>query len=117
MILLGVALAAAVGAPARYAADVWIAGRTGGLFPWGTLFVNVSGSFLFGLLVGSSSGNLRTIAGTGFCGAFTTFSTMSYETVRLAEDGSYFEAVGNIAINLVIGLLAALVGLLVGEAG
>lgn len=117
MILLGIALAAAVGAPARYAADVWLAERTGGLFPWGTLFVNVSGSFVFGLLVGSSTGNLRTIAGTGFCGAFTTFSTMSYETVRLAEGGSYLEAASNIALNLVIGLVAALIGLLIGESG
>ena len=117
MILLGVALAAAVGAPARYAADVYIAERSGGLFPWGTLFVNVSGSFVFGILVGSSTGTLRTIAGSGFCGAFTTFSTMSYETVRLAEDGSYLEAISNVALNLVVGLLAALVGLLIGEAG
>src|SRR5437764_9985730 len=91
VIVLAVAAAAAVGAPARYLLDVWVIERTGGVFPWGTFAVNVIGSFALGLLAAAPS-TARTVVGDGICGAFTTFSTLSYETVRLAEDGSYLEA-------------------------
>src|SRR6185295_6531044 len=84
--------AGAVGAPLRYLVDIAITERTKGTFPWATFVINVSGSFLLGLLtvLGLHHGlpkSARVVLGTGFCGAYTTFSTFSYETVRLLEEG------------------------------
>jgi CrcB protein len=116
MLLLAVSLAGAVGAPSRYVLDVLVQQRAGGVFPWGTFVINTSGSFLLGLLTGLSLhhglGTVpKTVLGTGFCGAYTTFSTFSYETVRLAEEGAFFEAVLNALASLGVGLLAAAAGL------
>ena len=85
-------VAAAVGAPARYLLDGLIQDRTRGEFPWGTCVVNVSGSFILGLLSGLAlyhafPADAKIVLGTGFCGAYTTFSTFTFETVRLAEAG------------------------------
>jgi CrcB protein len=109
-------LAAAVGAPARYLLDGVVQERTGGVEPWGTLVVNVVGSFTLGLLTGAGlyhglAAPARTALGTGFCGAFTTFSTFTFETVRLAEEGANRAAVVNVAVSLVLGLAAAAAGL------
>ena len=116
MLLLAVAAAGAIGAPARYAADAYIQDRTPGVFPWGTFAINITGSLLLGMITGLALyhglGKVpKTVVGTGFCGAYTTFSTFSYETVRLIEDGSLFEAGLNVAASLVVGLAAAAVGL------
>ena len=115
-LLLAVAAAGAIGAPARYAADAYIQDRTPGVFPWGTFAINITGSLLLGMITGLALyhglGKVpKTVVGTGFCGAYTTFSTFSYETVRLIEDGSLFEAGLNVAASLVVGLAAAAVGL------
>ena len=107
--LLLVALGGFVGAPARYLTDRWVSARTGD-FPWGTYVVNVIGSLLLGVLAGAASPWLLTLAGTGFCGALTTFSTFSYETVRLAQDGRSRAAVAYVALSLVVGLAAAAAG-------
>ena len=111
--LLLVALGGAMGAPARYLADRWVSARTDG-FPWGTITVNVVGSLLLGVLAGfasdTSSTWLLTLAGTGFCGALTTFSTFSYETVRLVEEGRSRAAVANVALSLLVGLAACAAG-------
>ena len=116
MLLLAVAAAGAIGAPARYAADAYIQDRTPGVFPWGTFAINITGSLLLGMITGLALyhglGKVpKTVVGTGFCGAYTTFSTFSYETVRLIEDGSLFEAGLNVAASLVVGLAAAAIGL------
>jgi CrcB protein len=112
----GLVVAGAVGAPARYLLDNAISSRTQGVFPWGTLVINVSGSFLLGLLTGLAlfhrfPATPKLILGTGFCGAYTTFSTFTYETVRLAEEGAVNEAVRNALASLVLGAVAAAVGL------
>jgi CrcB protein len=109
-----VALAGAVGAPARYLLDAWINESVQSRFPWGTFVVNVLGSTVFGLLVGlQHGGHLATrtavIAGTGFCGAFTTFSTHAVESVLLVEDSERRLAAYNVVGTLVCcGLGAAL---------
>jgi len=116
-----VVLAGALGAPARYLLDGWVLRRTGTGFPWGTLVVNVCGSLLLGLVTGLARaghlGPLPTAAlGAGFCGSFTTFSTLSYETVRLLDEGSGAAAGVNVVANFVIGLGAAAAGLAIAGA-
>lgn len=115
-----VMVGAGVGAGARYALDRRMS-RNPSLFPRGTFTINVLGSFLLGLLVGwkASSPNPAdmlspaTIAllGTGFCGGFTTFSTFSYELVRLLEEGAWRLLVLYLATSLATGLLAGGLGL------
>ena len=113
MTLLLVALGAAVGAPLRYLADRAVQARHDSVFPWGTLAVNVSGSLVLGFLVGlPASGPVATLVGTGFCGALTTYSTFSYETMRLTQEGAWFYALANVVASVVAGLGAAAVGLL-----
>ena len=109
-------VAAAIGAPLRYELDGLVGQRVDGVFPWGILLINVTGSFVLGLLTGLGlhhglAKTPRLVLGTGFCGAFTTFSTFSYETVRLVEAGDLTEAFGNVALTLVLGAAAAALGL------
>jgi fluoride exporter len=90
--------------------------RTGSELPWGTCVVNISGSFVLGLLSGLAlyhafSADAKLVLGTGFCGAYTTFSTFTYETVRLAETGLSRAAIRNVAVNTGGCLLAAGAGL------
>lgn len=106
---------AAVGAPARYLVDRSISARHDSLVPWGTLTVNVVGSLVLGLLTGLTAHHLvpatvSLLVGTGWCGALTTYSTMSYETLRLFEDGARLLAVANLAASLVAGVGAAALG-------
>ena len=115
MTALLVLLGAALGAPSRWLLDQAVQSRHAGVFPFGTLLINVLGSFALGLLLGSqadgSAGvSLVALAGTGFCGGFTTFSAFGYETVRLAEDGNYRAAAGNVVLSVGAGLLAAYAG-------
>ena len=116
MTLLFVAFASAVGAPARYLVDRFVAARNRGAFPWGTLVINVTGAFVLGVLVGMGahhgwSKQAVAILGTGFCGAYTTFSTFSVETVRLVEERAFAKAVMNVGVSLLAGLLAGAAGL------
>ena len=109
-------VAGAIGAPLRYLVDGFVGERTDGVFPRGILLVNVSGSFLLGLVTGAAlhhglGRTPRIVIGTGFCGAFTTFSTFTYETVRLVEEGDVAEALANLALTLLLGGAAAAVGL------
>lgn len=107
----------AVGSALRYL--VWRAVGTSGGFPWATVFVNVTGSFLLGLLAGVYAGRvgptMRVAVFFGFLGGYTTFSTFTAETVVLARTGSAAAAFGNVAVSLVAGLTAAFVGVLLGE--
>jgi fluoride exporter len=109
-------VAAAIGACARSLLDGFVQARVPSKFPWGTSVVNISGSFALGLITGLAlyhglSVDSRLVLGAGFCGAYTTFSTFSFETVRLAEGGLTGAAIRNVAVNTVGGLLAAGAGL------
>jgi CrcB protein len=114
--LAGLLVGGAVGAPARYLLDGAVAERTDGRFPWGTFTVNVGGALLLGLITGAVrhaalSETARVWLGTGFCGAYTTFSTFAVETVRLLEEGARSLALRNAAMSLLAGTLAAAAGL------
>lgn len=114
MIVLAMMLAGAVGALARFLIDSAVKHRRQLFFPWATLVINVTGSLLLGFLAGlvifdGAPGSLQQIVGTGFCGGYTTFSTASFETVRLAEKGDTAKAFGN-----AFGSLIASVGACVG---
>jgi CrcB protein len=111
----------AVGAPLRYLVDGAIADRTEGAFPWGTFAVNVTGSLLLGLITGLAlyhgfPDTPKVALGTGLCGAYTTFSTHTFETVRLLEERAVAEAARNVVGTLVAGLAAAALGLAVAAA-
>ncbi|TWD83177.1 CrcB protein [Kribbella amoyensis] len=117
MNVLLVAAGAAVGAPLRFLTDRYFVtrmmrGRTKP-FPWGTLAVNVLGSFVLGLMTGITDDTATLLVGVGFCGAFTTYSTFAAETVQLAVAGGRGRAVLNVALNLVLGLGAAILGALI----
>ena len=117
MTVLLVALGAAIGAPLRYLTDRAIQSRHDSVFPWGTLTVNVAGSLLLGFVTGLPAGSgVAALVGTGFCGALTTYSTFSYETLRLVQDGARFYAVINVVASVVAGLGAAYAGLLLAQA-
>jgi CrcB protein len=108
--------AGAVGAPVRYLVDGFVSDRVAGAFPWGTFVINVTGSLLLGLLTGLSLYHAfprtpRVVLGTGFCGAYTTFSTFSFETIRLLEEGAVDEALRNGFGTLVTCAAAAAAGL------
>jgi len=114
MTLVLVLLGAALGAPARYLVDRAIQARHTSGFPWGTFAVNVSGSFLLGLIAASAvSGSHLAFLGTGFCGAFTTYSTFAYETLLLARNGSRSRATLNALVSVTAGVAAVYLGLLV----
>lgn len=115
MTLLLVVVGAAVGAPLRYLTDRAVQSRHDSLFPWGTFIVNVVGSLILGVLAGGAAagavpGSAIALLGTGLCGALTTYSTLGYETLRLAEDGARRYAALNAAISISAGLGAASLG-------
>ena len=122
MIFVLVGIGGFFGAIARYVVDGWTTGFTGGSFPWGTLAVNLSGSFVLGLLFALTAerailpAEIRAPVLIGFIGAYTTFSTWMLETMRLAEDGAMVAAAGNIAGSIALGLVAVFAGLAVGRA-
>jgi CrcB protein len=108
--------AAAVGAPVRYLLDGLVGDRVDGAFPWGTFVVNASGSLVLGGLTGLAlyhgfPKTSKVILGTGFCGAYTTFSTFTFESVRLVEEGAIGTAVRNVLGTLVVCAGAAALGL------
>jgi CrcB protein len=111
----------AFGAISRYLVDGWVSSATGGSFPWGTLVINLSGSFILGLLFAASvergvlPSEIRAPVLVGFIGAYTTFSTLTLETWRLVEGGNYLFAMANIGGSLLLGLVAVAAGLAVGR--
>lgn len=121
MITLAVALAGALGAVLRHLVDHVVQhrllrGRPGSEFPRGIMAVNLSGSLALGLLVGAGvrhglTAPWTTVAGTGLIGSYTTFSTLTFDTVRLAEDGRRAMSVLNMVVSLVAGIAAAWAGL------
>ena len=111
-----VAASGAVGAPARYLVDTAVTRRWGRRFPLGTFLINTSGALLLGFITGlvlyqGLSSTPKVVIGTGFCGAYTTFSTLWFEVVRLSEDGERRTAARYLALSTVAGLAAAALGL------
>jgi crcB protein len=115
MTVLLVFVGGAIGAPVRYLADRLVQRRHDSVFPWGTLTVNLIGSLILGALLAGRTvlglpDEVMALAGTGFCGALTTFGTFGFETIRLLEEGSVTEAGLNAVGSLLLGLLAAAAG-------
>jgi CrcB protein len=106
-----------IGSIARYVVAVAMSGVISSSFPWATLIVNVAGCFLIGVIFAMSDrGSLlspewRIFLTTGFCGGFTTFSTFSYESLRLLQDGEYFYVAVYVLTSVVVGFLATLLGI------
>lgn len=112
---------AAIGAPARYLIDRAVQTRHQTLMPWGTMSVNIAGSLVLGLLVGLDvhHGVPQPVTlglGVGFCGTLTTFSTFSYETLRLYEIGARTQAILNIVVSIAAALGAVTIGYNIGIA-
>lgn len=109
-----------IGANARYLLGGWIATRWGAAFPYGTFVINITGSFILGVVMGLLEGHLlsptvRLAVAIGFVGAYTTFSTFTYETMRLVEDGSVLLALANVFGSVAVGLAATVAGLVAGR--
>ncbi|MDE2844133.1 MAG: CrcB family protein [Chloroflexota bacterium] len=122
MIYLLVAVGGAAGSVMRLAVGRAAIGLLGAGTIWGTLFVNVTGSFALGFFLawtlqrGEVSADLRAMIAIGLLGGYTTFSTLSYDTIRLLETGEIARAGLNIAASLIVGLAAAYAGVLAGRA-
>jgi len=118
-----VAVGSAAGGVSRFWASGFIANRVGQSFPWGTLFVNVTGSFIIGFFATVTSPEGRWLVGpsgrnffmTGFCGGYTTFSSFSLQTLALAQDEEWLYAGGNAVLNLVLCLVAVWLGHILAE--
>jgi CrcB protein len=111
-----VAVAAGLGAMLRYLVDQFVHHRVRGDFPFGTVVVNISGSFLLGLVTGLAAHHglphaAAVIVGTGIAGGYTTLSTWAWETITLAESGELLEATSNVVASFAAGLAAAAAGL------
>jgi CrcB protein len=122
MPLFLIGLGGFAGAVARYLVDGFVADRTGGGFPWGTLVINVTGSFVLGLLFAMSQerailpAEIRGPLMIGFLGAYTTFSTFMLESWRLVEAGDWALVAANLGGSVVLGLVAVVAGLTLGRA-
>lgn len=115
MTVLLVFLGGVLGGPLRYLLDQAVQKRHDSVFPWGTLIVNLVGAFVLGALTGAAAAyglpeNLMLFLASGVCGALTTFSTFTFETVRLVEEGSLATAVLNVVVSLALGVVAAAAG-------
>ena len=110
-----------LGANARYLVANWAAQRLGADFPYGTFIINMTGSLLLGFFMAFLQDrafihpNYRLFFATGFCGAYTTFSTLTYESLRLLQDGSFLLGFGNIIGSLLVGMVAVVLGFMVGK--
>lgn len=119
--ILALSSGAAVGAVLRHYLTLWPITHVGARFPFGTLIVNLAGSFLLAILMayqhkyGTFSPETRLLLTTGFCGSLTTFSTFSYETVALMSEGRTMAALTNIGANVVPSILCVIAGLAVVE--
>ncbi len=116
------AVAGVLGTLSRYGLGGLVQKYNGTSFPFGTMIINIIGCFLIGLIMQIAlntdiiSPTTRTALTIGFLGAFTTFSTFSYETVKLIEDSALLPAALNIALNVGVGLAATFLGIVLGKA-
>lgn len=119
---LMIALGGSVGAIARYAVGSYIGNRMGTRFPYGTFVINISGSFVIGLAMTILSERTHIsrswlyLVPIGFVGAYTTFSTFEFETLRLMQDGQSFAALLNVALSVVVGFVMVWIGMVAGRA-
>ncbi len=110
-------IAGGLGALSHYALCSWIHGQTGNGFPWGTMAVNVLGCLLFGLLWTLAEErflvprSVSFIILTGFVGSFTTFSTMTFETLNLIKTSSWLSAILYMGVGQILGIVAAVAGI------
>ena len=117
-----IGVAGFAGAVARYHVEGLVSRQTRGAFPWGTFAVNISGCFLLGLLVTLlterflADPTVRVALTIGFVGAYTTFSTFAYESLRLGEDGAVGLATLNVVASVAVGILAVWLGTVAGRA-
>lgn len=117
-----IGLGGILGANARYLVSVWAAGRWPAAFPYGTLIVNITGSLLLGVtlaLLGTRPGgsaDARLLVGTGFCGAYTTFSTFAFESVALMRERDHLPALANVLGNVLLCLVGTAAGILLATA-
>ena len=122
MTVVLVGLGGFAGAISRYLLDGFVSDRTGGGFPWGTLVINASGTFLLGLLFAMTTerailpAEIRAPLMIGYLGAYTTFSTYLLESWRLIEDGTWAVALANLGGSIAIGLVAVAAGMIIGRA-
>ena len=122
---LWVAIGGALGSMARYAIGGLIPQKTGASFPWATLIINISGSFLIGifgaltLAEGKMTSQSRVLMSqlliTGVCGGYTTFSSFSLQTLYLVRDGEWFYAAGNILLSVIVCMIAVWIGYVLGN--
>ena len=111
-----------LGANLRYAVATWAAEKWGASFPWGTLLINVTGSLVLGVFLAAITSRLsidprwRLFFAIGFLGAYTTFSTYTYETMQLVLAGSWWPGLLNLAASNLLGLGACLLGVAIGRA-
>ena len=116
--LISVGLGSVLGAIARYFISGFVARRVGETFPWGTLLINVSGAFLIGTFGALAKDNASLLASpdpwlfavTGFLGCYTTVSSFSLQTLSLARDGETRQAIGYVALSVVLCLGAVALG-------
>lgn len=118
-----IGLGSALGGMGRYWLSGWVAQRVGETFPWGTLLVNVSGSFALGLIAAWTGPDGRVLVNPrvtqflmiGICGGYTTFSSFSLQTLNLAREGQWLYAGGNIAFSVMLCLVAVWLGHMLGQ--
>lgn len=115
--LFFVALGGSIGASTRYLVSDWAAQRFGSDFPYGTLIVNIVGCFIIGMFMQLMTDRIivnpywRLLITVGFVGGLTTFSSFSYETLKLVNDGELAFAIYNVASNMIVGFLATWIGI------
>jgi fluoride exporter len=110
-VLIAVGALGGLGAVARFLLDGAVSARTAGVFPWGTLAVNLTGAFVLGLLLGAAvQGDAYRELGTGLIGGYTTFSTWALESHRLGEDGELRLGAANFVVSLALGVGLAWLG-------
>lgn len=122
---LWVAIGGALGSMARYGLGNLILEKTRSVFPWNTLVINITGSFVIGILgaltisEGKMNPQTRVFATqlliTGVCGGYTTFSSFSLQTLNLIRDGEWFYAAGNILLSVILCMIAVWIGYLLGN--
>lgn len=116
-LILLVGLGGFLGSVTRYLTAVYFTKLIPSLFPYGTFFINISGSFLIGVIYGLSerynwpTSEWRIFLTTGFCGGYTTFSAFSYENIKLIESGNYLTFITYSSASVIAGIVAAFIGL------
>jgi fluoride exporter len=122
MTYLAISIGAVFGANARFVIGQWVSDRLGSAFPYGTVLINVTGSFLVGIVLTAAAERagapwwIRPALAIGFLGSYTTFSTFSYETLGLVQNGSVALAAANVAGSVIASLLGVYLGTIVGRA-